>query len=583
MASLPSLKLAWQRDVRRVRAEASVLTCFAAVCDLAERLFTLVLPERPALRYVDEDGDVCTIMCDAELQEALRVALARKAPTLRLQIAAASPASAPPPVQRAEAGAGGTDGEDDSAVTALRALIVQTLRCSTSAAAQQLGAVVELPCSAAALSVLLHDGVAQRLLPAVLAAMLDGRPVLPLLSSAAAEGELLPLFARLLSACPSIFPACIQLATAYVERVEAVAAAAGKAAHDERAGDEGKSDEGAAVAAVHKGVTCDGCSMSPIVGIRYQCACCDSFDLCADCAAADGSHAQLHPMLKIYDERQSPAHISVVIDTDNVEAERRLAWQRFRSVMRARHATTTTATPTPPSPSPSPTADRACRRPHRRPCRRDGSGKEGRHVRRRRGGETERPRARFIRKEVSSVRHLRPSQQFHHSWTIRNTGRFQWPPGLQLQHVGEERYAGIAQPVPRLKAGEEEELCVAFTAPEQVGRISSFWRLSFAGCYFGPKLWLNAFVSRAPAPRDEPEADAARLESAAVLHPPPGLLSDVDIAAAAADGSGDDGSYDVQLARLLDMGYSDEAKLRTVLESTGGNLHHALGVLMAEV
>ena len=34
---------------------------------------------------------------------------------------------------------------------------------------------------------------------------------------------------------------------------------------------------------VHRGVSCDHCSTSPIRGIRYKCSCCPDYDLCGDC------------------------------------------------------------------------------------------------------------------------------------------------------------------------------------------------------------------------------------------------------------------------------------------------------------
>jgi len=56
--------------------------------------------------------------------------------------------------------------------------------------------------------------------------------------------------------------------------------------------------------AVHEGVACDGCGMSPLVGPRFKCTVRDDFDLCASCEA---SSPQPHAMLKIYSKDQSPA------------------------------------------------------------------------------------------------------------------------------------------------------------------------------------------------------------------------------------------------------------------------------------
>ncbi|KAK9894216.1 hypothetical protein P389DRAFT_191183 [Cystobasidium minutum MCA 4210] len=53
---------------------------------------------------------------------------------------------------------------------------------------------------------------------------------------------------------------------------------------------------------VHFGITCDGCLVENMVGIRYQCRVCDDFDLCSACVGQDmqvGTHTKDHDMLRI--------------------------------------------------------------------------------------------------------------------------------------------------------------------------------------------------------------------------------------------------------------------------------------------
>jgi len=48
---------------------------------------------------------------------------------------------------------------------------------------------------------------------------------------------------------------------------------------------------------VHEGVACNGCSVSPIEGVRYQCQVCDNYDLCERCEAKN-EHPVTHTLLK---------------------------------------------------------------------------------------------------------------------------------------------------------------------------------------------------------------------------------------------------------------------------------------------
>jgi len=51
---------------------------------------------------------------------------------------------------------------------------------------------------------------------------------------------------------------------------------------------------------VHHGVTCDGCNISPIVGIRYKCQGCENFDFCEKChIELKKNHPSEHQFIKI--------------------------------------------------------------------------------------------------------------------------------------------------------------------------------------------------------------------------------------------------------------------------------------------
>lgn len=67
--------------------------------------------------------------------------------------------------------------------------------------------------------------------------------------------------------------------------------------------------------AVHHGVVCDVCDMSPIVGTRYKCAVRSDFDLCEGCERTAGS-ASPFPYLKIRTPSQAPAAIVCLLKAE---------------------------------------------------------------------------------------------------------------------------------------------------------------------------------------------------------------------------------------------------------------------------
>ena len=49
---------------------------------------------------------------------------------------------------------------------------------------------------------------------------------------------------------------------------------------------------------IHRTVTCDGCGVHPLVGIRYKCAVCPNFDFCENCEKSHGMEHG-HPMVRM--------------------------------------------------------------------------------------------------------------------------------------------------------------------------------------------------------------------------------------------------------------------------------------------
>jgi hypothetical protein len=62
---------------------------------------------------------------------------------------------------------------------------------------------------------------------------------------------------------------------------------------------------------IHSLVTCDACGMFPIKGARFKCSIRKDFDLCSKCE--EKSPQQPYPMLKIYNENQSPIKFTVLL------------------------------------------------------------------------------------------------------------------------------------------------------------------------------------------------------------------------------------------------------------------------------
>lgn len=299
---------------------------------------------------------------------------------------------------------------------------------------------------------------------------------------------------------------------------------------------------------VHAGICCDGplCSEDPypsyIRGVRYKCAVCHDFDLCANCEASpSNNHNHTHPLIKF---RTPVRHVSVTTTGEHPNGEKmptmgdrtckvrkQASVSRGNSInqvetvidVRPTEACPTGVqvfTPTVPKGNsinpvetvidlkpteacptgvqvvcPSPPKEEVKKvEPFRAPYN-----EKGLH-------------ATFQRDTVVDGTILPPNHVFEQTWTLRNEGKVAWPAGCSVKfvggdymgHVDSNHPAGISELVSAsestvcyapLAPGQDFPFTVLLRTPSRPGRIISYWRLTTADGYkFGHRLWCDVNV-----------------------------------------------------------------------------------------
>jgi hypothetical protein len=288
---------------------------------------------------------------------------------------------------------------------------------------------------------------------------------------------------------------------------------------------------------VHTHVTCDGCGVHPIVGIRYKCSVREDYDLCEACEARQ---QQPYPMLKIYRPEQAPAAIVCVLHphqpapTTNRAGEpvqvEEVSWRAARRALRQRqregaaarrsasNASSATSSSSSSSPSAAPTASAPAASSDAAESKRAEEpvaavevpepvvampwmtpmGLAGRHV------PDVVPSARF----VSDVNYpdgttVPMRTKIVKGWELHNDGETAWPEGCRLMFASGELMDGPRDGVPvrALLPGETVVVEVPLTVPASRGRYVGYWRMRTpAGQWFGHRLWADLVAVDAPAP-----------------------------------------------------------------------------------
>ncbi|KAK2663662.1 hypothetical protein Ddye_002236 [Dipteronia dyeriana] len=91
---------------------------------------------------------------------------------------------------------------------------------------------------------------------------------------------------------------------------------------------------------------------------------------------------------------------------------------------------------------------------------------------------------------------MAPSTPFIKIWRMRNSGNIPWPQGAKLWWIGGDKFSDavsveIEIPTDGLPVNGELDIAIDFTAPELPGRYISYWRMASPfGVKFGQRVWV---------------------------------------------------------------------------------------------
>lgn len=323
------------------------------------------------------------------------------------------------------------------------------------------------------------------------------------------------------------------------------------------AGCDVKSDS---VVGIHPHVTCDGCGMAPIRGLRFKCAVCPDFDLCSACETKiPATHPAEHPFLRM----EPSVHVNA-----SSTPSRRCPRSQWGS------------------------------RPHWR---------ETRH-----GAAASGPSAKFIADGAPFDRDtVATGAVLVKRWTIENDGGAAWPAGSKLIFVRGDRELLDAEefPVSACQPGQQVEVSAVIRVPKTPGRYSAFMRMADADrTPFGNRLWCDVFAkdetpvsasssvsASAPAPtheqEEEKEAEAEIVVPIVVASPvvsepvaeSGSSLAPVVSAESVAAPSAFNGPYATQLQLLSNMGFSNTELNAFLLESKQGDVVAVADWLLSKI
>lgn len=283
-------------------------------------------------------------------------------------------------------------------------------------------------------------------------------------------------------------------------------------------------------------IACSHCQKR-IVGVRYQCSLCPSYNICEDCEAGPYTHDTNHVLLKLrrpvvissepffyskYSAPRLPAALEQVrlqkqVDKNFVKAEK----QRLRAEKKQRKAEVKELkkqlklhrkihlwnsihglqSPKSPLGRPESLLQSNTLMLPLQPC----------------APVMPTLSAAFVDENLPDGTHLQPGTKFIKHWRMKNTGNVKWNTDTKLKFMwGNLTLASTEKKdvlVPCLKAGHVGVVSVEFIAPTLEGTYTSHWRLSHKGQQFGPRVWCSIIVDPFPSSESPDNVEGDRISS----------------------------------------------------------------------
>lgn len=200
-----------------------------------------------------------------------------------------------------------------------------------------------------------------------------------------------------------------------------------------------------------KSYSCNGCGKK-IEGLRFSCTVCQDFDYCDKC---ESTKDHQHPFIKHKpDQQQQPA-----ISQAGMNSE--------------------------------PASDFLSK------IKRVDPPQQGIHFNTPKGPSIKKYAAKIVREPIYDVMRVKQGKNYNLIFTIKNSGETKWPDGVRLVCIG-----GIhdkkEEPIGSLEINAERTVNLNLTAPEDVGKYASHWRLQYpedSGFQsFGANLFFEVHV-----------------------------------------------------------------------------------------